>query len=371
MVRVDRGGPVSTDIQTFTLPLERFDPDLLPPDARTPGTPAFRRAVNEFLLGAFRGFKGRASVSVDDRQVAVTWSPDSSALETPLDIAISHHRNGRTAEGVQLLELLLSRDPDDVNVLFNLGLALSEARRLAEAEDHLARAVELAPDFVNALVALGVAQLRQQNNEIAIETLERAVALDPENPWANRNLGIGHLKVGEHPDKAVEHLRKAVESQPGDQGAWLALGDAESQSGQRKSAADAYKRAIEINPHNDLAEVARKASSQLAQTSFDRALPQGFARPDAVEYCVAAIKEFRNRPVEEVQRIAFEIAALGRSGLDVNNAEKRCRLNSLPGEFSGLQLVCLIYVGFQIVAPGTDVGFDLAKEYAAALANTG
>ena len=255
---------MSTDIQTFTLPLDRFDPDLLSSDARTPGTPAFRQAVNEALLATFQGFKGCASVTVDDRQVAVTWSPDSSAGETLLDIAISHLRRGRTAHGVQLLEFLLTRDPDDVNVLYNLGLALSEARRLAEAEDHLTRAVELTPDFINALVALGVAQLRQQNNETAIETLERAVALDPAHPWANRNLGIGHLKLGKHPDKAVEHLRKAVESQPADQGAWLALGDAQSQGGQRNSATDAYKRAIEINPHNELAEVARKASSQLA-----------------------------------------------------------------------------------------------------------
>ena len=358
---------MSADLQSFTLPLDRFDPDLLPPNARTPGTPAFRQAVNEVLVGAFRGFRGRASVSVDDQQVSVTWSPDSSASETALDIAVSHLRNRRSAQGVQLLEFLLTRDPDDVNVLYNLGLALSEARRLAEAEDHLTRAVELAPEFVNALVALGVAQLRQQDNETAIETLERAVALEPDNAWANRNLGIGYLKTGEHPDRAVSHLRKATEAQPADQGAWLALGDALTQSGNRNGAAEAYRRAIETNPHNDLAEVARKASSQLAQTSFDAALPEGIARPDAVEYCIAAIREFRGRPAEEVQRIAFEIATLGRAGLDVKNTVKRYRLNSLPGEFSGLQLVCLMYVGFQIVAPGTVIGFDLAKEFAEAL----
>ncbi|MGE3312797.1 MAG: tetratricopeptide repeat protein [Limisphaerales bacterium] len=355
------------DFQTFSLPLDRFDPDLLPADARTPGTESFREAVNEALLGMFRDFRGRATVSVDDQRISVRWTSDAAAVATPLDVAITHLRNGRTAEGVQILEFLLSANPDDVNVLFNLGLALSEARRLAEAEDHLARAVELAPDFVNALVALGVAQLRQQNNETAIGTLERAVALEPDNPWANRNLGIGHLKLGEHPEKAVEHLRIAVGAQPGDQGAWLALGDALSQTGQGKSAADAYKRAIEIHPHNDLAEVARKASSQLAQESLQLASTAGIARSDAVEYCVAAIREFRNRPIEEVQQIAFEIATLGRSGLDVHNAEKRYRLGSLPGEFTALHLVCLMYVGFQVVAPGTDVGFDLAKEYGMAL----
>lgn len=36
---------MSTDEQAFTLPLDRFDIDLLPLDARTPGTSAFREAA--------------------------------------------------------------------------------------------------------------------------------------------------------------------------------------------------------------------------------------------------------------------------------------------------------------------------------------
>jgi Flp pilus assembly protein TadD len=354
---------MSADFQTFSLPLDRFDPDLLPADARTPGTQAFRDAVNEVLLGMFRDFRGRATVSVNDDRISVSWTPDAAAASSPLDVAITHLRNGRTAQGVQVLEFLLTANPEDVNVLFNLGLALSEARRFAEAEDHLARAVELAPDFVNALVALGVAQLRQQNNEVAVENLERAVALEPNNQWANRNLGIALLKLGDDAEKAALHLRRAVESQLRDQGAWLALGDALSLAEERQQAADAYRQAIAINPHNDLAEVARSASSRLAQDSIQRAAPAGAPRPDAVEYCVAAIKEFRDRPLEQVKRIAFEIAALGRDGIDVNDPAKRYRLDSLPGEFSGLQIVCLMYVGFQLVAPGTDVGIDLDSAY--------
>lgn len=358
---------MSADFQTFSLPLDRFDPDLLPADARTPGTDAFRNAVNEALLGMFRDFHGRATVSVNDDKISVSWAPDAATAATPLDVAITHLRNGRTAQGVQVLEFLLTANPDDVNVLFNLGLALSEARRFAEAEDHLARAVELAPDFVNALVALGVAQLRQQNNEVAVENLERAVALESDNPWANRNLGIALLKLGDDPEKAALHLRKAVASQPRDQGAWLALGDALTLAEERQQAVDAYKQAIAIHPHNDLAEVARSASSRLAQDSIQRSGPASGPRSDAVECCVVAIQEFRDRPLEDVKRIAFEIAALGRAGIDLNDSTKRYRLDSLPGEFSGLQIGCLMYVGFQIVAPGTDVGIDLAGEYSVAL----
>ena len=39
---------------------------------------------------------------------------------------------------------------------------------------------------------------------------------------------------------------------------------------------------------------------------------------------------------------------------------------SLPGQFSGLNLVARMYVAAQQRAPGLDVGFDLAQEYAMA-----
>jgi len=69
----------------------------------------------------------------------------------------------------------------------------------------------------------------------------------------------------------------------------------------------------------------------------------------------------------EVQKISFEIATLGSRGLNVNDPAKKYRLKSLPGEFSGLQLVCYMYVGFKQIAPEQDIGFDLSREYAAAM----
>jgi tetratricopeptide (TPR) repeat protein len=120
-------------------------------------------------------------------EVAVSWTPDAAAAATPLDVAISHLRSGRTAQGVQVLEFLLTANPDDVNVLFNLGLALSEARRFAEAEDHLARAVELAPDFVNALGRPGSrATSSTEQRGGGRRTWSAPLTLEPHNPWANQ-----------------------------------------------------------------------------------------------------------------------------------------------------------------------------------------
>ena len=54
---------------------------------------------------------------------------------------------------------------------------------------------------------------------------------------------------------------------------------------------------------------------------------------------------------------------MGRNGFEVQNPASRYRVKGLDGEFSGLAMVCLLYVAMQRIAPGTDIGFDLAEEY--------
>jgi hypothetical protein len=72
-------------------------------------------------------------------------------------------------------------------------------------------------------------------------------------------------------------------------------------------------------------------------------------------------------PKSEVQKIAFEIAMLGSRGRDVSDPAERYTLQSISGNFSGLNLLCIQYVGFQILDPSVDLGFDLSAEFQGAL----
>ena len=69
---------------------------------------------------------------------------------------------------------------------------------------------------------------------------------------------------------------------------------------------------------------------------------------------------------QEVQKIGIEVATLGMKGFDVNDSSEKYQLRSLPGRFSGLHMVCLMYAAFKIIDPTADIGFDLANEYAVA-----
>ena len=63
---------------------------------------------------------------------------------------------GQFAEAIELLEKLRRYQPDEMVVLYNLGMALSDTGQFDKAEQILRNAVKVAPDHVNARVALGV-----------------------------------------------------------------------------------------------------------------------------------------------------------------------------------------------------------------------
>ena len=67
--------------------------------------------------------------------------------------------------------------------------------------------------------------------------------------------------------------------------------------------------------------------------------------------------------MEEVKKVTFEIAMLGMKGFDVNDPAKKYELRSLPGHYSGLHLVSILYAGSKILDSTADVGFDLSREY--------
>jgi Flp pilus assembly protein TadD len=80
-------------------------------------------------------------------------------------------------------------------------------------------------------------------------------------------------------------------------------------------------------------------------------------------YCLDALNYFVGVPRNQLQAVTFEIALLGRSGLDPNNRTSKYNLASLPGKtFSALQLLAWMYTGFQELEPGMDTGLDFAKE---------
>jgi hypothetical protein len=57
---------------------------------------------------------------------------------------------------------------------------------------------------------------------------------------------------------------------------------------------------------------------------------------------------------------ALEIAVLGRSSLDINGPADKYRLKALPGKFSGLHLLAIMYTALRQIDPTMDTGADFS-----------
>lgn len=179
----------------------------------------------------------------------------------------------------------------------------------------------LNPKDANIPVALGVALGRMGRADEAISVLRAALRQDERNPWAHRNLGTMLLQT-QKATEAIPHFRDATQLLPEDQLAWLGLADAHRLAGNTKEAESAYRAAININPHSELADKARAGSSLLAQSGFERT-KQVVPRQDAVHYCLEAMQRFAQMPQGNFQKLALELAMAGRSGFAVHKPESR------------------------------------------------
>jgi tetratricopeptide (TPR) repeat protein len=169
------------------------------------------------------------------------------------------------------------------------------------------------------------------------------------------------LKSGRAAD-AEEVLRRLVAISPSNQDAWFGLAEAVFVQDRPEDADELYRKAAAIDASSKIAEKAQVRLSEIAQRMFRSKAPRA-ERMDAVMYLSGAIEKFAGLPRKEVEKIGYEVAKLGMDGFDVNDSRRKYQLQSLPGRFSGLHMVCLMYAAFKIVNPTADIGFDLANEY--------
>lgn len=81
-------------------------------------------------------------------------------------------------------------------------------------------------------------------------------------------------------------------------------------------------------------------------------------------YCLDAFQHFKDKTPQQIKDIAFEIAMLGRHGLDPHDADKKLHLALIPNkEFTSLQLLAFMYVAWQTFEPGADLNMDFQQEY--------
>ena len=355
--------------QPFTaiIPAASLDVSGLPPHARQPGTPEFKRAVSDMLTGDLLAFGLDGTIKVTDDNITITWA-DTGRTEGTVDRAVTLLRSGDYARGIRLLQILEKLEPENPHLHFNLGAALSDKGKYDEARVHLHTAIQLEPAHIDARTTLGLTYARQGRAEEAVTVFEDTAALAPQNPFIWRALG-GTLRLmpGRLP-QARECLQKATTLAPTDPVSWLGYGEVSEKLELWDDASAAFQKCRSLNPPDILAEKAEQGINRLTSRTLRHKTETGqeMLRMDAIMYMQEALPLLAKMSPEQLKKAAMELAMAGQQGLDLKDPTPKHCLTTFPGPFSGMKIVSYMYAAFQQFMPGVDVGIDLSKEYAAA-----
>ena len=309
-------------------------------------------AADEVLQRVMLDYAGRgctAVVTVDDGVVRGIAVPEQGI--EPKEYLIGLLQEGFLEDALPSLQILASM-VDDEEVEYNLGLCLSELGKVAESIEPLQRCLAIDPDYHHARTALGVSFSRLGQREEAERVFREVLAREPAHPHANRNLGA-LLARSNRAEEALPLFRKALKSLPDDMGTTLGLADCLVELGGDglSEAEKLYRSLLEKYPGHPITEQAKAGLTRVAHENLRANVPGG-ARMDAVMYMHSAMRRFADMERQAVGHVVIEIARLGESGLKINEPEVRYSLDSLEGDFSGLELLCLMHVGFQQLQPG-------------------
>ncbi len=136
------------------------------------------------------------------------------------NLGVALREDGKIAEAVDDFAHAVAILPEDAQLQDSLGEALTDEGRIDDATPHLLQAVRLRPDYAKAHIDLGTALLRQERKAEAESQFRMAVQLQPDNAAAQ--YGLGGLLMSEgieqeakvHLQQALPLLRAQVELNP-------------------------------------------------------------------------------------------------------------------------------------------------------------
>lgn len=139
---------------------------------------------------------------------AVDVAPDDPSTQFYLGRVLLLHRDGRSSEAIGPLRRALASDPDWIDCLHNLGIALTDTGQMAEAIGYLERARDLRPHSPGIRIALGTAYLKVDRPASARGEFQLALK-DRNGPMAHLGLAKAWA-ANEMPEYARRHLAAAI-----------------------------------------------------------------------------------------------------------------------------------------------------------------
>lgn len=197
----------------------------------------------------------RNSVTLFERAIAVT---DGNYIAHN-NLGAALRDQGKRAEAATHFQQAIGIWEDFPEAHKNLADLLAQAGRFHDAVEHYRRAIRLMPKWADAHNNLGFALAAEGNLVEAVAHFREAVRLNPDLADAHLNLGIALMKQGDLEESRAE-FAQALRRKPSDAPAHYLMGVVLQAQGRKQEAAERFEAALRLDP--DYAD-ARQALKKL------------------------------------------------------------------------------------------------------------
>ena len=158
---------------------------------------------------------------------------------------------GHEAEFFELLEMVIKKQPENVELLYFRAMTGQSLGRLDVLEQDLLRVIEIDPGNADAMNALGYTLADQTDrHDEALVLIERALEIKPNEAAFIDSLGWVQYRLENYKD-AVTNLRKALSLFDNDEVA-AHLGEVLWVSGEQQEARNVWQKALDARPDSDI-----------------------------------------------------------------------------------------------------------------------
>jgi tetratricopeptide (TPR) repeat protein len=188
----------------------------------------------------------------------------------------------------------------DAYSFLRAGMANERTGAYPEAVEAYRRGLEAEPENVELLNAMGFALFQQGKSDEAIVALEQALAIDPKHSKAHNNMALAAIDLGEL-EIAEVHYRESLAIEP-QAAIYSDLGFVLERQGMAEDAADAYRKALELDPelhsarYNLGATLARSGEYEEAEGHLKAALAND---PNTQTYTALGVVQWQQGRTED------------------------------------------------------------------------
>ena len=212
-------------------------PDILPGD----------KEKIENLLARIYGDEGNLERSLVAYLRLYERDPDN--IELMLNLGRIYRHLGRYEDALTILEKARASGGDTDEVLYNLAKTYKRMRDYGKAADYFSRAIEIKPDHAHAYDRLGNLYVLTGETDKAIEVYKQGLRVDPNHPYLNFHLA-GLLRQEKRYEEAIVYYNSALRINPAWGDVLAGIAAAYLQLDKLDDALNAYRSLLRVTGEN-------------------------------------------------------------------------------------------------------------------------